>query len=463
MAAARITIVGAGSASFGVDSIAAVLAARNRLRGSRLALVDIDEGALESMAELARRASVELEAELEIETYTDRREALPGADFVIVSVEVDRYPAWRRDWEAVRASGVPNAYSENGGPGGLAHSLRTVPIVVDICRDVVELAPDALVLNYTNPMSRVCLGAVRHTGARVVGMCHQIGNAYYEVGRVLGWIDALAGSPGEIEQAATVAERLTVEACGINHLTFITQLWDREEGVDLYPSFRRRLAEMPAEFSPLSRRVADQFGLYPTGGDLHISEYFGWAAEVTEVTPPFEFWDRRGEKRSGRIESALAGELELADLFARENEFELDRAVDVITAILDGTDQLELAVNVVNGGCIPGLPDWAVVEVPAVVGAGGIRPLRMPQLPRGIVALLNQQILIQDLVVEAAVQGDRRAALQSLLLDPVTGERFAANQALLDDLVREHGSLMPFGGEGAAVATESAPVTGGVR
>src|SRR6201999_3845270 len=140
-----------------------------------------------------------------------------------------------------------------------------------------------------------------------------------------------------------------------------------------------------------------------------------------------------------------AGELALGDLFARENEFELDRAVDVITAILWGTDQLELAVNVVNGGSIPGLPDWAVVEVPAVVGSGGIRPLRMPELPRGIVALLNQQILIQDLVVEAAVGADRRAAMQSLLLDPVTGERFAANQGLLDELAREHGSLMPFG------------------
>ncbi|MBS1886501.1 MAG: hypothetical protein JSU06_04855 [Actinobacteria bacterium] len=463
MAEAKIVLIGAGSSSFGVDTVAAVLAARDRLRGSVLALVDIDEAALGSMAELTRRACEELEAELEVETYTDRREALPDADFVIVSVEVDRYPAWRRDWDAIRASGVPNSYAENGGPGGLAHSLRTVPMVVDICRDVVELASDALVLNYTNPMSRVCLAAVRHTGARVVGMCHQIGNAYYEVGRALGWIDAPAGSPEEIEQAAAVAERLAVEACGINHLTFITRIWDRAEGADLYPWFRRRLAQMPAEFSPLSRRVADVFGLYPSGGDLHISEYFGWAPEVTDVTPPFEFWDRRGEKRVGRIEAALAGRLELADLFARENEFELDRAVDVITAILDGTDQLELAVNVVNDGCIQGLPDWAVVEVPAVVGAGGIRPLHMPRLPAGVVALLNQQILIQDLVVEAAVQGDRRAALQSLLLDPVTGERFAANGTLLDDLVREHGALMPFDEAGGTAGTASAPMLGGVR
>jgi alpha-galactosidase len=455
MPEAKIVVIGAGSASFGVDTIAAVLAARDRLRGSTLTLVDIDEGALESMAELARRACVEFEAEIEIETYVDRREALPGADFVVVSVEVDRYPAWRRDWQAVRASGVPNSYSENGGPGGLAHSLRSVPMVVEICRDVAELAGDALVLNYTNPMSRVCLAAVRHTGANVVGMCHQIGNAYYEVGRVLGWIDAAAGSPEEIEQAEAVAGRLTVEACGINHLTFITRLWDRQAEIDLYPSFRRRLEQMPPEFSPLSRRVADVFGLYPTGGDLHISEYFGWAAEVTDVTPPFDFWDRRGELRSGRIEAALAGELALGDLFARENEFELDRAVDVITAILWGTDQLELAVNVVNGGSIPGLPDWAVVEVPAVVGSGGIRPLRMPELPRGIVALLNQQILIQDLVVEAAVGADRRAAMQSLLLDPVTGERFAANQGLLDELVREHGSLLPFGAAEPAAETVS--------
>jgi alpha-galactosidase len=463
MPEAKIVVIGAGSASFGVDSVAAILAARYRLRGSTLALVDIDAAALESMGELARRACEELGAGIEVETYVDRREALPGADYVIVSVEVDRYPAWRRDWEAVRASGVANAYSENGGPGGLAHSLRTVPIVVDICRDVAELAPDALVLNYTNPMSRVCLAAARHTGVNMVGMCHQIGNAYYEVGRVLGWIDAPAGSheeasPEEVEQAAAVAERLSIEACGINHLTFITRLWDRQDGVDVYPLFRRRLEQMPPEFSPLSRRVADAFGLYPTGGDLHISEYFGWAAELTDVSPLFEFWDRRGDKRTKRIEAALAGELALGELFARENEFELDRAVDVITAILGGTDQLELAVNVVNQGSIQGLPDWAVVEVPAVVGSGGIRPLRMPELPRGIVALLHQQILVQDLVVEAAVGADRQAALQSLLLDPVTGERYAANQVLLDDLAREHGSLMPFGVAEPAVEAVSGAV-----
>lgn len=451
MTQTKIVLIGAGSASFGVDTIAAVLAARERLRGSTLALVDVDENSLRSMTELARRANDEFDAGLRIESFTDRREALPGAEFVIVSVEVDRYAAWRRDWEIVRAHGVENAYSENGGPGGLAHSLRSVPIVVDICRDVAALAPDALVLNYTNPMSRVCLAAARHTGVNIVGMCHQIGNAYYEVGRVLGWIDAPADSQEEIDQAEAVGARLAIKACGINHFTFITQLWDRETETDVYPLFRERLAAMPPEFSPLCRRLYDTFGLYPTGGDRHVSEYVGWAAEVTDVTPPFDFWDRRGEGRVERIQAALSGELALSDLFARENEFELDRAVDLITGIVHGTDQLELAVNVVNDGCIPGLPDWAIVEVPAVVGAAGVRPLRMPQLPAGIVAMLSEQILIQDLVVEAAVHGDRRAALQSLLLDPVTGERFAANEALIDDLISAHGTLMPeLGGEAAS-------------
>jgi alpha-galactosidase len=439
----KIVLIGAGSASFGVDTLAGLFAAGERLRGSTLVLVDVDEAALSVMTALARRGNDEYGAGLRIESTTDRRAALADAEFVVVSVELDRYPAWRRDWTIVSETGGPRSYCENGGPGGLSHGLRVIPLVVDICRDVARIAPGAMVLNYTNPMSRVCLAATRHTSANVVGLCHQIGNAYHEVGRVLGWIDAPDGSDAEIDQAAETARRLGLQACGLNHLTFITELWDRDANTDLYPAFRERLAEQPAAFAPLARRVHDVFGLYPTGGDRHISEYFGWASELSDVEPTFAAWDARADRRTARLTAAHRGELPLAELFARANEFELDRAVDIIVAILTGADQLELAVNVVNDGSIPGLPPWAVVEVPAVVGAGGVRPLRMPRLPDGVTALLDQQITVQDRAVEAAVHGDRRAALQALLLDPVSGARLLDNERLLDGLLAAHERHLP--------------------
>jgi alpha-galactosidase/6-phospho-beta-glucosidase family protein len=437
----KIVLIGAASASFGVDTLAGILAQGDRLRGSTVTLVDLDEPALDVITELARRASDEYGAGLEITSTTDRREALVDAEFVVVSVEVDHYPAWARDWELTRELG-PRSYSENGGPGGLSHGLRSIPTVVDICRDVAGIAPEALVLNYSNPMSRVCLAAARYTNARVVGLCHQIGHAYHEVGRVLGWITAPDGTEEEIAEAGAVAKRLGLRACGLNHLTFITQMWDRETDRDLYPTFRERLAQQPREFAPLGRRVNDIFGLYPTGGDLHISEYFGWAHELCDVEPPFAFWDARDKSRKARIASAHRGELALTDLFARANEFQLDRAVDVIMATLTGSDQLELAVNVVNDGAIPDLPSWAIVEVPAVVGADGIHPLPMPGLTRGVTAMLNQQIVVQERAVEAAMHGDRTAALQSLLLDPVSGGRLRENEQLLDKLLDAHRPIL---------------------
>jgi alpha-galactosidase len=438
----KIVLIGAGSHSFGIDTLAGLFNAGPQLEGSTVTLVDIDEPALALMTALARRGNEEFGAGLHIESTTDRREALQGAEFVIVSVELDRYPAWARDHALIGAAG-PRGYCENGGPGGLSHALRIIPVVVDICRDVARLAPDALVLNYSNPMSRVCMAISRHTNAAVVGLCHQIGNAYYEIGRALGTVTAPHGTQEEMDQAGEIAEWVGLRACGLNHLTFITQMWDTRTGEDLYPTFREHLHRAPADVSPLSRKLDQIFGLYPSGGDKHVSEYFGWSAELSDVEPMFAAWDARSERRQNRLHAAHAGELPLRELFARANEFELDRAVDVITSMVTGADQVELAVNVVNDGAIPGLPPWAIVEVPAVVGVDGIRPLRMPPLPGGITALFNQQITVQDRVVEAAVHGDRNAALQALLLDPVSGGRLAANEQLLDGLLEAHRPLLP--------------------
>src|SRR5437867_3349173 len=162
-------MIGAGSMAFGLPTLSGLFADRKVLRGATISLVDIDKDSLDVVAGFARAANEELGRPFTIEHTPDRREALPGADFVVIAVEVARYDAWGKDWEIPIAHGVVHTFGENGGPGALSHSLRQIPLVLGICRDVESLAPDALVLNYSNPLTRVSLALTRYTKLRIVG------------------------------------------------------------------------------------------------------------------------------------------------------------------------------------------------------------------------------------------------------------------------------------------------------
>jgi alpha-galactosidase len=442
VADANVVLIGAGSASFGTDTLHGIFEEREAFRGATLTLVDVDARRLETMTRFARRASEEKEAELRIESSTDRRSALEGADFVIVSVDVERVDAWRKDWQIPIAHGVAHTLGENGGPGGLSHGLRSVPLVLDIARDIEAVAPEALVLNYTNPMSRVCLALTRYTDLRVIGLCHQIGHAYSSVGRVLGWVDVDPYSPEGRAQVREVFDRIELQACGLNHFTFITNMHDRRSGEDLLPSFRAALATMDPGFEPVCRSLHDAFGLYPTGGDSHVGEYVAWAGR-TSTGPDFDHLAARGAERAARVAAAVQGRLAVDEVLDPEGKLPLERAPAIIAALMTGRSQRELAVNVVNEGSIGGLPDWAIVEVPAVVSSAGVQAVSMGALPEGITALLNAQVAIQDRTVEAAVHGDRAAARQAMLLDPIANQDAERALMLLDDLLAAHTSLLP--------------------
>jgi alpha-galactosidase len=445
MSRPKIVLIGAGSLSFGIETVSGLLAERKALRGATVSLVDIDEASLENMAGVVRRANDDLDAGFTIEATSDRRSALRDADFVVVSVEVNRAAAWQMDWDIPIRFGIKHVYGENGGPGGLSHSLRTIPLVLGICRDVQAIAPHAFVMNYTNPMTRVCMALTRYTDLRIVGLCHGIGHAFYKVGKIMGWISAPLDSREEEDEYRSIVERIEIQAAGINHLTFITELRDRTTGEDLSPAFADRLAVSDPTFEPTSRQLYDAFGLYPAQFENHVGEYIGWASDETGP----ELHELADDKliQGERLAAVARGELPLETFInlkrRREHEFEMDRAPAIIAAIVDGRQQYELAVNVPNEGCMDGLPDRAVVEVPAVAGSFGIRPLAMGHLPPGVTAILNQQIAIQDRVVEAAVHGDRTAALQALLLDPVSSQDFAKTESMLDALLTAHAAQLP--------------------
>lgn len=447
MARTKIVLVGAGSTSFGVSTVADFFQQREMFNGSTLVLCDIDAGKLARVRKLAERMNDATSKPFHIESVADFSEAMEGAQFVFVSTEVDRLERWKLDWEIPFRYGIRHVLGENGGPGGMSHALRTIPLVLGIAREMELRAPDAYLVNYVNPLSRVCLGVTRYTKIKTIGMCHQINKGFSLAGQVLGLTPVVHEHFPPPEIVRELKKQIDLKQAGLNHLTWMYDLRDKATGRDLYPEFRARLHDMPADWEPLTQRLFDAFGLFPDTGDGHAGEYFAYAHE-TSALEGYDFTGRAALSADldARVERAATDDA-LRDefLFAESGE----RAVNIAAAIANNLNGFELNVNVVNNGALPGLPDWAIVEVPAVVSGNGVTPLRVPPLPAGITALLNQQAAIHDRVVEAAVHGDRQAALQALLLDPlVTSCRVAEN--MLDELLRTHaGYISPFFRAGA--------------
>jgi alpha-galactosidase len=429
----KITLIGAGSASFGPGTLSALFAARERLAGSTVALVDVDPDALDVMARVARRANEATGEPFTVEATTDRRKVLPGSRFVIVAVAVRRNERWRLDFEIPLKHGVKQVLGENGGPGGLFHTCRNVPIVLDVCRDVEELCPDALVLNFTNPEGRICLAATRYTGVQFVGLCHGIGMAQVAIAQVLDL------PPEEIDP----------RAAGLNHFTWILDLRRTSTGEDLYPALRRAAPEKGLDEAgtgdyrygvKLSRYLMDVFGYWPSPSDDHVGEYLSYAWETCGLDGyDFDGADRWAEQQWRWLRRLAGGEEPVESLLERGWG---ERAVPIITGVLGNTHQYELAVNVPNDGFIPNLPDGAIVEVPATVDASGVHGVHVGPLPEPIAAMCRNQIAVIDRVVEAAVHGDRGAALQALLLDPVVGAVSQA-EAILDEMIEVHADFLP--------------------
>jgi alpha-galactosidase len=433
----QITLVGAGSASFGLGMLLDLAAYGDELAGSTVVLSDVDAAGLDLMLQVGRILNRQAGADLRFEATTDLDAALDGAEFVITSVAVDRAATWQRDWEIPRKYGVKHVLGENGGPGGLGHTLRSVRLMVEVAKRIEAVAPNAWVLNFTNPLTRVCLGLARATNLKVIGFCHGIGNAYRTVGITMGLVDDVAEARAQRDM---LFERFDIKAAGLNHFTFVYAIFDNERGLDIYPEFRERLAKMPADFQPLSRRMFDAFGLFPAIGDGHTGEYVSYAWETSELKGyDFEGYVQEGRAVKEKLRQIAAGRLTAEEYAGRTSG---ERAIPVIAAMLRNKNQYEHALNIANHGSIPALPDWAIVEVPGVASASGVQGLTVPAFPPAITAMLAQQIAVQDRAVEAALYGDRQAALQALLLDPVVASYEAAVN-ILDELLAVHAPYLP--------------------
>ncbi len=457
----KVVIIGAGSAIFGLNTLSALMRSE-RLRGSHLALVDINAEALEDMGRLAARLNREWDAQMTVTTHTHHAEALDGAAFVVLSIEVSpREALWRSDYEIPLKYGVRQPYAENGGPGGFAHAARNIGPVMQIVRDMEQVCPEAWLINFTNPMTRICDAIHRYSSIRVVGLCHQINVGYAMVGLALaddlgfhvpdGFTDTHASlrtmAPRHVVARQALA-RLDIKAAGLNHFTWMLDLRDRQTGADLYPLFAERWAALDPAFEPLTRRMYEIFGLFPIPGDEHLCEYLPWVSDPR--TRPWEKFDLtlyeweawEAHRDAGRLNVARMAD-GLADV-AHLRQADSEGALEVIENIAGATPHYHLAVNLPNSGQVPNLPAGAIVETPGLVSGAGVQAVNVGPLPAPIAELCRRETTVAQLGVDAAVHGDRQAALQCLLLDPVVTDVDTAQQILDDYLLTYRAHLPQF-------------------
>ena len=455
----KITVIGAGSASFGENTLSAIMRSKN-LRGSTLALVDKNQNSLDVVKRLADRFNRDWDAQFTVTSHTDHHEALPGSKFVVNAIEVGaRENLWKRDFEIPLKYGVRQPYAENGGPGGFAHAARNIGPVLKIARDMEVVCPDAWFVNFTNPMVRICDAVNRHSKIRTVGLCHQIYIGYVMVGVALAKDlgievpEELTGMHAAVDQFAgqyrvkqQVVPQVDIRAAGLNHFTWILSIHDRRTGEDLYPLFRKRFFELDPKFEPLTRDVFSAFDLFPVPGDTHLCEYLPWVSDPQ--TKPWEYynirlydWDLMAAARDfglDRLSEMAGGHQTIEHLLDTDSE----GALEMIENQVSATTHYHVAADLPNEGQISNLPLGATVETPVIVDGAGIHPVHMGALPEPVAELCRREIMVGQLCVDSAVEGSREKALQCLLLDPMITDIGTAKK-ILDDYLTSYKEYLP--------------------
>ncbi len=427
MAAVTITLVGSGSKTF-TPGIMADLCRAEGLGGSTLRLYDIDTEASGQMEALGKRMAQTSSAEIELAVADSLDSALADADFVITTVAVGGLDAWRRDLEIPAKYGILQPVGDSVGPGGLSRALRVIPIVLEVAEAMEERCPDALLINYTNPMTAICYAVAANTTTPILGLCHGI----------LGTTRTLAGV------LEIPVEEINVLAGGLNHFTWIIQL--RRAGEDLYPLLDEKATATDDPPSPLSFALWRHYGAFPSPGDRHVAEFMPFFCRAGDdgklpygLFPlPIDDYIKNKDDRSGRLKAAAETGEGVADLMGPSGE----QAVEIIDCLANGRTRLFDAVNVPNQGTIAGLPDEAIVEAPAAVGPVGVKPFSPGALPSGVMPFLSARCHQVRLVADAALYRDRECALQALLADPMVTE-FDSAEPMLDELLAAHAEHLP--------------------
>ncbi|MGO4137043.1 alpha-glucosidase/alpha-galactosidase [Rhizobium brockwellii] len=433
----KICLVGAGSTVFAQNILGDVLSSQ---RGSDyvISLFDIDPERLKTSEIVARRICESLKlSSVRIDATLDRREALRGSDFVILMMQVGGYkPATVTDFDIPKKYGLRQTIADTLGIGGIFRGLRTIPVLEAICRDMQEVCPRALLMQYVNPMAINCW-AIKDLAPeiRTVGLCHSVQHTAGHLAQCLG------------EDVADV----NYVSAGINHVAFFLK-YDKvhRDGrrEDLYPRLNALAAD--GRVPPDDRvrfDVLKRLGHFVTESSEHFSEYTSWYIKegrgdlIDQLNIPLDEYIRRCE-------------VQIKDWHALRKELEGDKPIDVcrsneyaagiIHAAVTGNPAL-IYGNVPNNGLIENLPDECIVEVPCHVDRNGIQPVRVGRIPSQLSAVMNLSVSVQQLTVEAALTKNRERIYQAALLDPHTSAELSPDQIwnLVDDLIDAHGDLLP--------------------
>lgn len=425
-----ITFIGAGSTIFAKNLLVDILSFPE-LAHAEIRLHDIDEARLRTSELVARRVAQQLGAQPTISATTDRQRALDGADYAISMIQVGGYkPSTVIDFDIPKRYGLRQTIADTLGIGGIMRALRTIPVLLEMCHDMERLCPDVTFLQYVNPMAMNCWAISRATRIKTVGLCHSVQHTAHDLAHDIG----------------VPLDEINYRVAGINHMAFYLSF--ERNGEDLYPHIRRVLDEgRVPEGNRVRYEVFKHFGYFVTESSEHFSEYVPWFIKrdrpdlIGDFNIPLDEYIRRCE-------------VQLADWDAQRAALEGGAALEIVPSVEYGSGiihSLETGMprviygNVPNEGLIDNLPQGCCVEVPVLVDKNGLQPTQVGALPPQLAALMQTNVNVQALTVEAALTCKRDHIYHAAMLDPHTAAELDLRQihALVDDLIAAHGEWLP--------------------
>lgn len=427
----KITFIGAGSTVFAKNILGDVMQTP-ALQGFEIALFDIDAVRLNDSEQILLNLKKTSGSTCTIKTYDDRKEALRGAKFVVNAIQVGGYdPCTITDFEIPKKYGLRQTIADTVGIGGLFRNLRTIPVMLDFARDMNEVCPDALFLNYTNPMAVLTNVMNTYGGVKTVGLCHSVQICVPHLFK-------------DLEMDTT---GIKWKIAGINHMAWLLEA--SKDGVDLYPEIKRRAAEKQKEkhHDMVRYELMLKFGYYITESSEHNAEYHPYFIKrnypelVDRFNIPLDEYPRR-------CIDQIAGWKAMRETLLNDSNLEHFRSHEYASYIFEAIETnkpFKIAGNVMNTGLITNLPKEACVEVPCFVDASGVTPTYVGDLPPQLAALNRTNINTQLLTIEAAITGKREHIYHAALLDPHTSAELSMDDivSLCDELIEAHGDWLP--------------------
>ncbi|MBN8594210.1 MAG: alpha-glucosidase/alpha-galactosidase [Anaerolineae bacterium] len=427
---AKITFIGAGSTVFAKNLLGDILS-YPELANSEIALHDIDETRLRTSEIVANRIAETLKITPKITATLDRKQALDGADYAINMIQVAGYkPGTVVDFEIPKKYGLRQTIADTLGIGGIMRALRTIPVMLEMCREMEQLCPDVTFLQYVNPMAMNCWAVTKATRIKTIGLCHSVQHTASELAADIN----------------VPLNEINYVVGGINHMAFYLKF--ERNGEDLYPRIREVFDNnRQPDWNRVRYEMFNRLGYFVTESSEHFSEYVPWFIKrdrpdlIEEFNIPLDEYIRRCEVQIAAWEeqrSALEGGAPI----------EIERSVEYGSSIIHSLETGKPCVvygNVPNRGLIDNLPQGCCVEVPCLVDKNGIQPTKIGSLPPHLAALMQTNINVQSLVVEAALTGKREHIYHAAMLDPHTAAELSLDQiwSLVDDLIAAHGNWLP--------------------